>query len=158
MAAKAVASAIAATTLALTAQAAVPTHFGVVLGNGLLCRDQASNRYYFDYRVRWFGQPYKREGGAYWFRTPNARLWGFPVSEVIVSDETFPYRFVGAVADTTPEKLEAAITQKDGLRYAKIDSSAFPVRETATGARIAYADRRSKIYCAKFKPLPPALR
>ncbi|WP_338771504.1 hypothetical protein [Massilia sp. METH4] len=138
--------------------AKVPTHFGVVLGNGLLCRDQTSNRYYFDYMVRWFGQPYKREGGAWWFRTPQARLWGFPVSEVIVSDETFPYRFVGAVADTTPEKLAAAITKRDGLRYVPIAGSATPVRETSTGGRIAYADRRSKIYCAKFKPLPPALR
>jgi hypothetical protein len=139
-------------------QAKVPSHFGVVMGNGLLCRDQTSDRYYFDYMVRWFGQPYKREGGAYWFRTPEARLWGFPVREVIVSDETWPTRFVGAVADTTPEKLEAAITQRDGLRYAKIGRSAHPVRETSTGGRIAYADRRSKIYCAKFQPLPPALR
>lgn len=139
-------------------QAKVPSHFGVVLGNGLLCRDQTSNRYYFDYMVRWFGQPYKREGGAYWFRTPEAKLWGFAVREVIVSDETFPYRFVGAVADTTPDKLAEAITQRDGLRYAKITGSATPVRETSTGGRIAYAERRSKIYCAKFKPLPPALR
>ncbi|HEX8605553.1 MAG TPA: hypothetical protein VF774_23120 [Pseudoduganella sp.] len=138
--------------------AKVPTHFGVVLGNGLLCRDETSNRYYFDYMVRWFGRPYKREGGAWWFRTPEAKLWGFAVREVIVSDETFPYRFIGAVADTTPEKLAAAITQRDGLRYAAIAGSATPVRETSTGGRIAYADRRSKIYCAKFTPLPPALR
>ncbi|QGZ41644.1 hypothetical protein IP92_00622 [Pseudoduganella flava] len=141
-----------------TAAAAVPTHFGDVMGNGLLCRDQTTNRYYYDYMVRWFGQPYKREGGAWWFRTPQAKLWGFDVVEVIVSDETFPHRFVGAVTNTTPEKLAAAITQRDGLRYAKITGSAFPVREAPTGTRIVYADRRSKIYCGKFKPLPPALR
>jgi len=137
---------------------AVPTHFGTVLGNGLLCRDETSNRYYFDYMVRFFGQPYKREGGAYWFRTPDATLWGFPVREVIVSDESYHYSFIGALADATPEKLEEAITAQDGVRYAKIDRSRFPVRETRSGGRIVYANRQAKIYCAKFKPLPPALR
>lgn len=160
MVAKAVAgvAALAAALVAPAAGAAVPTHFGVVMGNGLLCRDQTSNRYYFDYMVQHFGQPYKQEGGAYWFRTPQALLWGFPVREVIVSDETFRYSFVGAVADTTPDKLEAAIAKQDGVRYAKIGSSATPVREAKAGGRIVYFDRRSKIYCAKFRPLPPALR
>jgi hypothetical protein len=137
---------------------AVPTHFGTVLGNGLLCRDETSNRYYFDYMVRFFGQPYKRQGGAYWFRTPEATLWGYPVREVIVSDESWHYSFVGALADATPEKLEEAIAAQDGVRYAKIDRSRFPVRETRSGGRIVYANRQAKIYCAKFKPLPPALR
>jgi hypothetical protein len=140
------------------AQAAPPSHFGVVLGNGLLCRDQTSNRYFFDYLRQHFGPPYKREGGAYWFRTDDAMLWGVPVLEVIVSDESFPYRFVGAVADTTPEELEKAIQRQDGMSYAKIDTSRYPVRESKPGSRIVYFNTRSKIYCAKFKPLPPALR
>lgn len=140
------------------AQAAPPTHFGVVLGNGLLCRDQTSNRYYFDYLSQYFGQPYKREGGAYWFRTNDAMLWGFSVLEVIISDESYPYRFVGAVTDTTPEELEKAIQRQDGLTYAKFDTSRYPVRESKPGSRIVYFNTRSKIYCAKFKPLPPALR
>jgi hypothetical protein len=140
------------------AQAAPPSHFGDVLGNGLLCRDLTTNRYFFDYMVQYFGQPYKREGGAYWFRTQEAVLWGMPVLEVMVSDESFAYRFVGAVTDTTPEKLEEAILAQEGLRYAKIDSSRFPVRESKPGSRIVYFNNRSKIYCAKFKPLPPALR
>jgi len=140
------------------AQAAPPSHFGDVLGNALLCRDQTSNRYYFDYLSQYFGRPYKREGGAYWFRTNDAILWGFPVLEVIVSDESYPYSFVGAVTDTTPEDLEKAILRQDGLPYAKIDTSRYPVREAKPGSRIVYFNTRSKIYCAKFKPLPPALR
>jgi len=138
--------------------AAPPTHFGVVMGNGLLCRDETSNRYYFDYMVQYFGQPYKREGGAYWFRTPEATLWNTPIREVMVSDETFNYSFVAAVADATPENLEKAIQGQEGLQYAKIDTSRFPVRETRAGSRIVYFATRSKIFCAKFKPLPPALR
>ncbi|MNY74049.1 hypothetical protein D3C86_2129850 [compost metagenome] len=85
-------------------------------------------------------------------------LWGFSVLEVIISDESYPYRFVGAVTDTTPEELEKAIQRQDGLTYAKIDTSRFPVRESKPGSRIVYFNTRSKIYCAKFKPLPPALR
>jgi hypothetical protein len=140
------------------AQAAPPSHFGDVLGNGLLCRDQTSNRYYFDYLSQYFGRPYKREGGAYWFRTDDAMLWGVPVLQVIVSDESYPYSFVGAVTDTTPEELEKAILRQDGLAYAKIDTSRYPVRESKPGSRIVYFNTRSKIYCAKFKQLPPALR
>lgn len=142
----------------LAAQAAPPSHFGDVLGNGLLCRDQTSNRYYFDYLSQYFGRPYKREGGAYWFRTNDAILWGFPVLEVIISDESYPYSFVGAVTDTTPEELEKAILRQDGQAYAKIDTSRYPVRESKPGSRIVYFNTRSKIYCAKFKQLPPALR
>ena len=140
------------------AQAAPPTTFGTVIGSGLLCRDETSNRYYYDYMVKFFGPPYKREGGAWWFRTEDARLWGTEIVEVIVSDDTWPMVFVGAVAESTPEKLEEAIIAQDGLRYAKIDSSRYPVRQAKPGSRIVYADRRAKIYCAKFKPLPPALR
>ena len=149
------ASLLAASSMAL---AAPPSHFGDVLGNGLLCRDQTTNRYYFDYLSQYFGRPYKREGGAYWFRTNDAILWGFPVLEVIVSDESYPYSFVGAVTDTTPEELEKAILNQDGLAYAKIDTSRYPVREAKPGSRIVYFNTRSKIYCAKFKHLPPALR
>jgi len=140
------------------AHSAPPSHFGTVMGSGLLCRDETTNRYYFDYMVQYFGQPYKREGGAYWFRTQGATLWNMPILEVMVSDETFPYAFVGAVVDGKPEDLEKAITTQDGLRYATIENSRYPVRESKAGSRIVYFNTRSKIFCAKFKPLPPALR
>jgi hypothetical protein len=140
------------------AQAAAPTTFGAVIGGGLLCRDETTNRYYYDYMVRFFGPPYKREGGAWWFRTQDAMLWGTEVSEVVVSDDSWPMVFVGAVVEVTPEQLEEAIIAQVGLRYAKIDSSRYPVRQAKPGSRIVYFDRKAKIYCAKFKPLPPALR
>lgn len=143
---------------ACAVQAAPPTSFGTVIGGGLLCNDQTSNRYYYDYMVQFFGPPYKRDGGAWWFRTQDARLWNTEISEVIVSDDSWPMVFVGAVAEATPDELEQAVAAQSGVRYAKIDSSRFPVRETRPGSRIVYFDRKSKIYCAKFKPLPPALK
>ena len=81
---------------------AVPTTFGTVIGNGLLCRDQTANFYYYDYLLKAFGPAYKHDGGAFWFKTEGANLWGTPVSEVMVSDDTSTYIFVGAVAEATP--------------------------------------------------------
>jgi hypothetical protein len=133
----------------------VPTTFGTIIGNGLLCRDQTDNLYYYDYLRKAFGQPYKHDGGAYWFKTDGASLWGTTISEVMVSDDTSTYIFVGAVAEATPEVLEQSIITQVGVHYARIDSSAFPVREAKPASRIVYFDTKSKIYCAKFKPLPP---
>lgn len=134
---------------------AVPTTFGTVIGNGLLCRDQTANFYYYDYLFKAFGPAYKHDGGAFWFKTEGANLWGTPISEVMVSDDTSTYIFVGAVAESTPEELEKAIIAQVGVHYARIDTSAFPVREAKPASRIVYFDTKSKIYCAKYKPLPP---
>ncbi|MBY0238830.1 MAG: hypothetical protein K2X55_05905 [Burkholderiaceae bacterium] len=144
--------------VSLSTHAVTPTTFGTVIGSALLCNDQISNQAFYDYMVRFFGPPYKRDGGAWWFRTPDARLWDTEISEVMVSDDSWPLVFVGAVAETTPDLLEQAVSAQSGVRYAKIDSSRFSVRETRPGSRIVYFDRKSKIYCAKFKSLPPALR
>jgi hypothetical protein len=133
----------------------VPTTFGTIIGNGLLCRDHTDNIYYYNYLVKHFGNWYKHEGGAYWFRTAGASLWNTEISEVMVSDDTSTFIFVGAVAETTPENLEKAINQQDGTHYTVIDTSANPVREAKPASRIVYFDTKSKIYCAKFKPLPP---
>ena len=132
-----------------------PTTFGTIVGSALLCRDDIDNQYFYDYFAKALGPAYKHDGGAYWFRLNGATLWGVSVTEVMVSDDTSPFVFVGAVAETTPEKLEQAIIDQVGVHYAKIDSSAFPVREAKPASRIVYFDRKSKIYCAKFKPLRP---
>lgn len=141
---------------------AVPTTFGTIVGNALLCRDDIDNLYFYNYLLGAFGPAYKRDGGAYWFKSDGANLWGVPVSELMVSDDTSALVFVGAVVEATPEKLEQAVIEQVGVHYAKIDSSAFPVREAKPASRIVYFDTKSKIYCAKFKPLtptqPPAVR
>lgn len=134
---------------------AVPTTFGTIIGNGLLCRDQTDNIYYYNYLLRHFGAAYKHEGGAFWFRTDGATLWGTPIAEVMVSDDTSTYIFVGAVAEATPENLEQAIIRQVGTHYTVIDTSPYPVREAKPASRIVYFDTKAKIYCAKYKPLPP---
>ncbi len=130
-----------------------PTTFGPVIGSALLCRSHLDNAYFYSYLSTAFGPSYKHEGGAYWFKA-DGNLWGAPVSDILLSDDTSDLVFVGAVSDSAPDKLEQAIRAASGLRHNVADSSAFPVRESAPGSKIVYFNTKSKIYCAKYKPLP----
>ena len=130
---------------------AAPSTFGPVIGNALLCRSHLDNAYFHSYLTSAFGPAYKREGGAWWFKA-DGTLWGATISEVLVSDDTSPVVFIGAVTDSAPPDLDTAIRDSMGIRYQKIDRTAFPVLESAPGSRIVYFNNKSKIYCAKFKP------
>jgi hypothetical protein len=132
-----------------------PSTFGPVIGAALLCHDQIDNAYFYRYLQTAFGPPYKHDGGAFWFRTPDAQLWGAQVSEVMVSDDTSELAFLAAVAEVPPDELEQAIRKNAGLAHPAVDASTYPLRISAPGSTIAYYNAKSKIYCAKFKPLPP---
>lgn len=134
---------------------AAPSTFGPVIGNALLCRSHLDNAYFYSYLSSAFGPSYKHEGGAWWFKA-DGTLWGAPVTDIIVSDDTSELVFVGAVTESTPEKLDEAIRAAVGTRHRAQDNSAFPVRMSGPGSQIVYFNNKSKIYCAKYKPLPPA--
>jgi hypothetical protein len=133
---------------------ALPSTFAPVIGSALLCRAHLDNAYFYSYLEAAFGPSYKHEGGAYWFKAPGATLWGAPVSELMVSDDTSPLVFVGAVADSPPETLEQSIRNAAGTRHVALDASRYPLRVSNPGSTIAYFNTKSKIYCARFKPLP----
>ncbi len=137
-----------------TAAQAAPSTFGTIFGNALLCIDQVERAYFHEYLSASFGPAYKREGGADWFRV-DARLWGVEVTEAIVSDDSSDLVFVGAVLEATPEELDVAIASAAGVRHIAVDQSAFPVRQARPGSKIVYFNTKSKIYCARYKPLPP---
>jgi len=132
-----------------------PSTFGPVIGSALLCRDQIDNKYFYSWLTSHFGAPYKHEGGAFWFHTGEATLWGAPVTEVMVSDDTSELVFLAAVAEVPPDQLEQSIRGASGVKHMAADSSQYPLRVSAPGSTIAYYNSKSKIYCAKFKPLPP---
>jgi hypothetical protein len=140
-------------TLASTGALGAPTTFGPVIGSALLCRSHLDNAYFYAYLTTAFGPSYKHEGGAYWFKA-DGNLWGAPVSDVLVSDDSSDLVFVGAVSDTAPDKLDEAIRAAVGVAHKAADSSTFPVRQSIPGSRIVYFNDKSKIYCAKYKPLP----
>lgn len=139
--------------LAAASAAAAPSTFGPVIGSAVLCRSHLDNAYFYSYLTTAFGPSYKHEGGAYWFKA-DGTLWGAQVSDIIVSDDTSDLVFVGAVTDSSPDKLDEAIRVAVGVRHKPADSSSFPVRESAPGSKIVYFKAKSKIYCAKYKPLP----
>jgi hypothetical protein len=132
---------------------AAPSTFGPVIGSALLCRSHLDNAYFHSYLSSAFGPSYKHEGGAWWFKA-DGTLWGAPVTDIIVGDDSSELAFVGAVTIGTPDKLAEAIQAAAGTRHVALDGSAFPVRESGPGSRIVYFNNQSKIYCAKYKPLP----
>jgi hypothetical protein len=150
-------AALAAALLGIAAPqaGAAPSTFGPVIGNALLCRSHLDNAYFYSYLSSAFGPSYKHEGGAWWFKA-DGTLWGTTVTDIMVSDDTSELVFVGAVSESTPDKLDEAIRAAVGTRHRAQDSSAFPVRESAPGSQIVYFNNKSKIYCAKYKPLSPA--
>ena len=85
----------------------------------------------------------------------EANLWGAQVNEVMVSDDSSEVVFVGAVIDSPPDKLDEAIRVQAGPRHRPQDAGQYPVREAQPGSQIVYFKDKSKIYCLKYKPLPP---
>jgi hypothetical protein len=140
--------------LACSAAAALPSTFAPVIGSALLCRSELDNAYFHSYLSTAFGPAYKHEGGAFWFKG-EATLWGKQVQDIMVSDDSHPMVFIAAVVDARPEELEEAVHAGAGLRHKALDASQFPLRVANPGSVIAYHKGKSKIYCARYKPLPP---
>ena len=136
------------------ASAAMPSTFGPIVGNAILCRSHLENSYFYTYLETSFGKSYKHEGGAYWFKTPDTTLWGSEVKEVWVSDDTNELVFIGALTEAAPDKLADLVRSSVGVRYAVQDASKYPLRTSVLGSTIAWVDKKSKIYCARYKPLP----
>lgn len=144
-------------TLVLLAMAApalpAPSTFGPVIGSAVLCRSHLDNAYFHAYLSTAFGPSYKHADGAYWFKAEGT-LWGTPVSEIMISDDSSDIVFVGAITDAAPDKLEQSIRASVGVGHPALDGSRYPVRASRPGSKIVYFKSKSKIYCAKYKPLP----
>ncbi|WP_338845764.1 hypothetical protein V8J88_18805 [Massilia sp. W12] len=140
--------------LAGGARAAAPSTFGVTVGHALLCLNQLDEAWYYDYLQNAFGKPYKREGGAWWFKS-DASLWGAPVTDVLVSEPNSDFSFLAAVVDVTPEVLSEAVQAGSGIPYAKVQSGPYPMRQSNPGSQIIYFQRKAKIFCAKNRFLRP---
>ncbi|MES2015735.1 MAG: hypothetical protein V4484_04505 [Pseudomonadota bacterium] len=147
------ACALVVVSLASMLAQAAPSTFGPVIGSAILCRSHLDNAYFYSYLSSAFGPSYKHEGGAYWFKA-DGNLWGAPVTDVLVSDDTSDIVFVGAVSEIEPDQLAAAIRTAVGVRHDAVDQSQYPVRLSRPGSTIVYYKAKSKIYCAKYKPLP----
>ena len=146
--------ALCAALAAPLATATMPSTFGPVIGSAILCRSELDNKYFYDYLQTFFGKSYKHEGGAFWFKTTDATLWGAQVKEVWVSDDTSELVFIGALTEPKADELADAVKNATGVRFIPQDTSKYPLRVSNPGTTIAYVKKKSKIYCARYKPLP----
>ena len=144
----------AAMSAAAPVYAVVPSTFGIVVGQGLLCLSQLDTGFFYNYLQQYFGKPYKHEGNAYWFKTP-AQLWGAPVTDVLVSDSDSPVRFLAAVASVKPDVFITNIADAVQISFKPTNLYPNPVRMSQAGSTIVYFNKKSKIFCAKAKVLMP---
>ncbi len=140
--------------LPLQVQALAPSTFSTTVGHTLLCLNQLDEVWFYGYLQGAFGQPYKREGGAWWFKA-DASLWGVTVTDVLLSEPNSDYSFLAAVAEATPEQLSEAVQAGSGIAFPKVEAGPYPVRQSNPGSQIVYFKRKAKIFCAKNKFLHP---
>jgi hypothetical protein len=134
---------------AWAAGGAMPSTFGSTIGAALLCVDHVDPSYFFSYMKQFFGQPYKSEGGAHWFKVQGT-LWGANITDVMVSDGGQQQVFVAASFKDNPAKLADAIAVAAGIRYSNEDATQYSPLISSLGSKIIYSGQGSRIYCAKY--------
>jgi len=130
---------------------AAPTTFEPVIGSALLCNDQIDPVYFKDYLTRFFKNPYKTEGEAYWFKPdPAQRLYGLELTDIYVSTESSRYAFLGVIFK---EKLDIArkkMLELKGVSF--LPFSGDTVLRSALGSfLIEYDKTKTKLYCVKHR-------
>jgi hypothetical protein len=133
------------------ANAAGPkSDFGVTIGPAVLCRDKLDMKYLYDYLAGSFGQPYKHEQGAYWFRT-KAQLFGKDLTETFVSDQSTQWEFVGAVFKIKPDDLVKAMQSDVGPIYVKTANGyRYSPYQTQSLSEIMWQNNNAKLLCRHF--------
>ncbi len=132
---------------------ALPSTFNSTIGSALLCMDALDPGYFYTYLSQAFGAPYQHQGGAWWFKTPNTKLWNVQITSILVSDGRDGLLFIAAMSEVSTDKLAQAIFNNTGTRFTPGSSGKWPVLVSNTGSMIAWEKTKSKIYCAKDKRL-----
>ena len=143
-------SAIWLSMLVCSLATAAPTHFPIVIGSALVCRDQVSSDYFNDYMMTHFGAPAFSAGGANWWKV-NESLFNSPVEYVFVG---LGVDFIGATFKDSPEKLVEKVKAAMGVEYKPTGSERWVA--TSYGVLITYHDRTtpSKMYCFGYPHTP----
>lgn len=136
--------------LACAPVSAAPSHFPIVIGSALVCRDQVSSDYFNDYMLTHFGAPAFSAGGANWWKV-NESIFNSPVEYVFVGVEV---DFIGATFKDSPEKLIGNVKAAMGIEYKAEGSERWVA--TSYGVLITYHDRStpSKMYCFGYPHTP----
>ena len=137
------------------AQAVPRADFGITIGPAVLCRDKLDMKIYYDYLKGSFGQPYKHEQGAYWFRT-KTQLFGKDLVEVFVSDQSTEWEFIGAVFKVKPDELAKTLQSEAGPLYVKTATGyQYSPYQTQSLSEIMWQSNNAKLLCRHHvAPLP----
>lgn len=128
-----------------------PTTFDPVIGNALLGREQIDPVYFKDYLTRFYKNPYKTEGEAYWFKPDSGqKLYDMELEDIFVSTEGSQYAFVGVVFKENLTLAKKKILETKGMDY--LPFSGETVLRSAQGSfLIEYNTTQSKLYCVKHR-------
>ncbi|VVC84263.1 hypothetical protein [Sideroxydans sp. CL21] len=122
---------------------AAPSHFPIVIGSALICRDQISVDYFNDYMKTYFGNPAFIAGGASWWKVSES-IFNSPLEYIFVG---YGQDFIGATFKDTPEKLISNIRDSIGVDYKQTGNETWS--GSTSGVLIKYYDKNasSKMYC-----------
>lgn len=122
---------------------AAPSHFPIVIGSALVCRDQINVDYFNDYMKTYFGKPAFVSGGATWWKV-NDSIFNSPLEYVFVG---YGQDFIGATFKDNPEKLLSNVRDSMGVEYRKTGAEKWEA--PTSGVLIKYYDKNtsSKMYC-----------
>ena len=129
---------------------AAPSHFPVVIGSALVCRDQVSSDYFNDYMLTYFGAPEFMAGGANWWKV-NESIFNTPVEYVFVG---VGMDFIGATFKVSPVALIASVKDAMGVEYKPVNGETWV--STSFGVLLTYHDKTtpSKMYCFGYPHTP----
>ena len=129
---------------------AAPSHFPIVIGSALVCRDQVSSDYFNGYMLTHFGAPAFSAGGANWWKV-NESIFNTPVEYVFVGLGT---DFIGATFKVSPDTLIANVKNAMGIEYKQENSERWV--SMSYGVLLTYRDKTtpSKMYCFGYPHTP----
>lgn len=128
-----------------------PTTFEPVIGTALLCRDQIDPIYFKDYLIRFFKNPYKTEGEAYWFKPDSGqKLYDMALEDIFVSTEGSRYAFLGVVFKENLTVAKKKMLETKGMSYLPFSGETV-LRSAQGGFLIEYNTTQSKLYCVKHR-------
>jgi hypothetical protein len=130
---------------------AAPTTFEPVIGSALQCNDHIDPVYFKDYLIRFYKNPYKTEGEAYWFKPdPAQRLYGLELLDIYVSTESSRYAFLGVIFKEKLDTAKKKMQEVRGISY--LPFSGDTVLRSAQGSfLIEYDNTKTKLFCVKYR-------
>jgi len=130
---------------------AAPTTYEPVIVSALLCNDQIDPVYFKDYLIRFYKNPYKTEGEAYWFKPdPAQKLYDLELTDIYVSTESSRYVFLGVIFKEKLDTARKKMLEIRGVSY--LPFSGDTVLRSAHGSfLIEYDKTKTKLYCVKHR-------